>query len=434
MRLQRVALIVAAGAMFLVLAAAAALIARERSDAEDRSRRTAALEVGRVQAVLHTRAEALAVAAQALVKDPEVMQWATGGRPPAWYTGAPREPIRAPGAAIADYVVFVGPGPTVVGQQGLPAVLPFSGPNLQRAPQRSLVADAQTGNVLRFPDAPAVTASARSHAGGDAIAVGAAVLLDRAELDAIGKLVGHEVRLDWVPADDAPARAEVRRSGAQDLAVGRLEQVVDGEVLVASVVLAPGQTGGVAGQRGLLIATTVIVAGLGMGGILLALRVLASRVGELGDALAAGQPEAGDQRVLARLEGNDEVGRVATSTLEAFRRLRGRTDAAVEEARVATARQLLGEHVIRSMEEGLLVERPDTVCIVCNPAAVGLLGVALHDLVGERGTVERTLGSELYAALVRRAREEPDQPPLVMTWGARDLVFDSYEVPEVRGD
>ncbi|TAK78399.1 MAG: hypothetical protein EPO16_03810, partial [Dehalococcoidia bacterium] len=80
------------------------------------------------------------------------------------------------------------------------------------------------------------------------------------------------------------------------------------------------------------------------------------------------------------------------------------------------------------------VERPDTVCIVCNPAAVGLLGVALHDLVGERGTVKRTLGSELYAALVRRAREEPDQPPLVMTWGARDLVFDSYEVPEVRGD
>jgi signal transduction histidine kinase len=95
---------------------------------------------------------------------------------------------------------------------------------------------------------------------------------------------------------------------------------------------------------------------------------------------------------------------------------------------------LLGEHVIRSMEEGLLVERPDTVCIVCNPAAVGLLDVRLADLVGERGTIERTLGDDLYAALVKRAREEPDQPPLVMSWGARDLVFDSYEVPDVRGE
>ncbi len=434
MRLQRVAFVIAAGAMFLVLAAAGALIVRERSDAADRSRRAAAIEVSRVQAVIHARADALSAASQALLKDPDVMQWATGGKPPAWYTGAPREPIKAPGAAVADYVIFVGPGPVVVGQQGLPSAPPLIGPNLLRSPQRSLVAEAQTGNIIRFPEAPAVTASARSHTGADAVGVATAILLDRTELDAIGRLLGREVHLEWKPTGDAPSRPDIRHDGARDIAAGRLEQVVDGEVLVVLVSLAPGQAGGGAGQHGLLITTGVIAAALGMGGVLLMLRVLASRVGDLGGALATGQPEMGDDHALADLEGKDEVGRVAASTMDAFRRLRGRTDAAVEEARVATARQLLGEHVIRSMEEGLLVERPDTVCIVCNPAAIGLLDVSLGDLVGERGTVERTLGSDLYAALVKRAREEPDQPPLVMTWGARDLVFDSYEVPEVRGD
>ncbi len=182
-------------------------------------------------------------------------------------------------------------------------------------------------------------------------------------------------------------------------------------MLVALVTLTPGQAGGGAGQRGLIIATGAAAAAFGMGGILLMLRALASRLGDLGDALATGQPEMGDSDALERLEGKDEVDRVATSTMDAFRRLRGRTDAAVEAARVATARQLLGEHVIRSMEAGVIVERPDTVCIVCNPAAVGLLDVALSDLIGERGTVERTLGNELYAALVKRACEEPARAP-----------------------
>ncbi|MBM4411046.1 MAG: hypothetical protein FJ037_06955 [Chloroflexi bacterium] len=434
MRFQRLALTIAAGAMLFVLAAAGSLIARERTDAADRSARTAALEVGRVQAVIQARAEALSAVAQALVKDPEVAQWATGGRPPAWYTGAPREAVRAPGEAVADYVLFVGPGPSVVGQKGAAAPPPLSGPNLQRAPQRSLVAEAQTGNIIRFADAPAVTASARSHTGTDAVGVATAILLDRAELDAIGRLLGREVKVEWRPTGDAPARAEVRVDGVHDVATGRLDQVVDGEVLVALVSLAPGQAGNAAGQRGLLIATGVLAAAAGMGGVLLMLRVLASRLDDLGDTLAAVQPELGDSDALERLEGKDEVGRVAASTMDAFRQLRGRTDAAVEEARVATARQLLGEHVIRSMEEGVIVERPDTVCIVCNPAAVGLLDVTLADLIGERGTVEHALGSELYAALVKRAREEPEQPPFVMTWGARDLVFDSYEVPDVRGD
>lgn len=434
MRFQRLALTIAAGAIFLVLAAAAALIVGERSDSAERSNRIAALEVSRLQAVIQARAEALAAVTQALVSDPEVAQWVTGGKPPAWYTGAPREAVKAPGAAIADYVIFVGPGPVVAGQQGAAAPPPLSGPNLQRAPQRSLAAEAQTGNIVRFVDAPAVTASARSHPGTDAVGVAAAVLLDRAELDAIGRLLGREVRLEWRATGDAPARAEVRVDGAHDVATGRLDQVVDGEVLVALVSLAPGQAGGGAGERGLIIATGAAAAALGMSGILLMLRALASRLGDLGDALATGQPEMGDSDALERLEGKDEVGRVAASTMDAFRRLRGRTDAAVEAARVATARQLLGEHVIRSMEEGVIVERPDTVCIVCNPAAVGLLGVSLSDLIGERGTVERTLGSDLYAALVKRAREEPEQPPFVMARGARDLVFDSYEVPDVRGD
>jgi len=433
MRFQRAALMIAGGAMLLVLLTAGALIVGERSDAAERSSRTAALEVGRVQAVIQARGEALSAVAQGLVKDPEVAQWAAGGKPPAWYTGAPREAVKAPGAAIADYVIFVGPGPVVVGQQGAAAPPPLSGPNLQRAPQRSLVAEAQTGNIIRFADAPAVTASARSHSGTDAVGVAVAALLDRAELDTIGRLVGREVWLEWRATDDAPARAEIRADGAHDVATGRLDQVVDGETLVASVSFSPGQTGG-AGERGLIIATGTTAAALGMGGILLMLRALASRLGDLGGALATGQPEMGDSDALERLEGNDEVGRVAASTMDAFRRLRGRTDAAVEEARVATARQLLGEHVIRSMEEGVIVERPDAVCIVCNPAAVGLLDVALSDLIGERGTVERTLGSDLYAALVKRAREEPEQPPSVVTRGARDLVFDSYEVPDVRGD
>lgn len=425
---------IAGGAMLLVLAVAGALVARERTDEGDRSRRIANLEVSRVQAVIRARADAMGVVAHSLIKDPEVVQWGTGGRAPTWYVGAPREAVKAPGAAGADYMIFVGPGPTIVGQQGQPAALPFSGPNLQRPAQRSLIADEQTGNIIRFPDAPAVTASARTHTGTDAVAVGAALLLDREELDAIGRMIGREVHLEWMPSADAPAVAKVQREGTTDRAIGRLEQVVDNEVLVASITLAPGQTGGVAGQRVLLIATGVAVAALGMGGVLLMLNTLAGRVGDLGEALATGQPEMGDHQAVEALEGKDEVGRVASSTMDAFRRLRARTDTAVEDARVATARQLLGEHVIRSMEEGLLVERPDTVCIVCNPAAVGLLGVSLHDLVGERGTIEHTLGSELYAALIKRAREEPDQPPLVMTWGTRDLVFDSYEVPDVRGD
>ena len=434
MRLQRAAFLIAAGAMFLVLAAAGALIVRERSDAAERSRRTAILEVSRVQSLIYARAEALSAVSHALVKDPDVMQWATGGKPPAWYVGAPREPLRAPGAAIADYVVFVGPGPVVAGQQGGAAPPPLNGPNLQRSPQRSLVAEEQTGNIIRFPEAPAVTASARSHTGTDAVAVAAAILLDRTELDAIGRIIGREVHLEWKPSSEAPSLPKIQRSGAHDLASGRLDQVVDNEVLVATVTLPLERTGGEAGQRGSLIGFTVIVAALGMGGVLLMLRVLAARVRDLGEALATGQPEQGEGQALENLEGSDEVGRVAASTMDAFRRLRSRTDAAVEEARVATARQLLGEHVIRSMEEGVLVERPDTVCIVCNPAAVGLLDVSLADLVGERGTIEHTLGSELYTALVKRARDEPDQPPLVTTRGMRDLVFDSYEVPDVRGD
>ncbi len=435
MRFQRAALAIAGVSMLFVLMAAGSLVVRERADAEDRARRTAGLEVSRVQAVIRARAEGLAATVRQLVEDPDVVVWATGGRPPVWYTGAPREPIRAPGASGADYLVVVGPGPTIVGQQGQPAPPPMNGPNLQRAPQRSLIGDAQAGNIIRFSESPAVTASARSHAGNDAVAVGAALLLDREELEAIGRLLGREVRLEWQTSQDAPAVAEVRRgTGTQEFAVGRLDQVVDSDVLVASVALAPGQLGGVAGQRGLLILIGVASSALGLGGVLVMLRVLASRVDELGSALAAGQPETGDYGELADLVGKDEVGRVASSTLAAFRQLRARTDAAIEEARIATARQLLGEHVIRSMEEGLLVERPDTVCIVCNPAAVGLLNVSLHDLVGERGTVEHTLGADLYAALTKRAREEPDQPPLVMTWGSRDLVFDSYEVPDVRGD
>ncbi len=133
MRFQRLAFLIATGAMFLVLAAAAgagALIVGERSDSAERSSRTAALEVSRVQAVIQARAEALSVVAQALVEDPEVTQWATGGKPPAWHTGAPREAVKAPGAAVADYIIFVGPGPVVVGQQGAAAPPPFSGPNL----------------------------------------------------------------------------------------------------------------------------------------------------------------------------------------------------------------------------------------------------------------------------------------------------------------
>ena len=43
--------------MLLVLAAAGALVARERSDAADRSRRTASLEGNRVRAVIRARLE-----------------------------------------------------------------------------------------------------------------------------------------------------------------------------------------------------------------------------------------------------------------------------------------------------------------------------------------------------------------------------------------
>lgn len=420
--------------MAFVLVTAGALILRERADAADRSARTATLEVGRVQSILQAKAETLTVAAQALVEDPEVTRWAGGGKPPAWYTGVPREAVRAPGAAMADYIIVVGPGPTILGQQGGAVPPPLSGVNLQRPPQRSLVAEAQTGNIVRFADAPAVTASARSHTGNDAVGVAAAILLDSAELDAVGRLAGREVRLEWRPSNVAPARAEVHREGARDIAAGRLDRVVDGEVLVVLITLPSGATGSVSGERGLLVAAVIAAAAAGLGGLLLVLRALAARVGDLGTALAAVQPEMGEARALEHLEGSDEVGRVAVTTMDAFRRLRERTDAAVEEARIATARQLLGEHVIRSMEEGVLVERPDTVCIVCNPAAVTLLDVPLSDLIGERGTIERTLGADLYAALMKRAREEPDQPPLVTTWHARDLAFDSYEVPDVRGD
>ncbi len=73
MRFQRLAFLIAAGAMFLAIAAAGALIVGEQSDSAERSNRIAALEVSRLQAVIQARAEALAVVTQALVNDPEVV-------------------------------------------------------------------------------------------------------------------------------------------------------------------------------------------------------------------------------------------------------------------------------------------------------------------------------------------------------------------------
>ena len=186
-------------------------------------------------------------------------------------------------------------------------------------------------------------------------------------------------------------------------------------------------------SRWVMILTAIGLAGAI--GFLLIVRTMATSVADVRRGLVAAQERDGSPAVLDSLAGRDEVGRMAQQAANTLRSLRERTVQAIDEARVATARQLLGEHVIRSMHEGVLVERSDTTCIVCNPAASSLLEVQPGDIVGLRGTLNDVLGAELYHRMRERAANPNASQRLdVVQLAGRDLAFDAYQVPEYRGE
>lgn len=432
MRHQRLALLIAAGTLLLALGVAVTTIAIANRGSTEHRDRIAADAIAGLDAALGERGYALSASAEAMLKDQGIRSWALGQRAPAWYSGIPREAVRAPGLGGVDYLLVIGPGGVVVGEQGNIAGPTFAPDTMQRPLSRALLLEQHTGGIARFPDGPLLFSSARTGAGTDALAVVLGVRLDEDEIDRLGRAQSRALALtyDGAAAGQTP---HLETDGGTRRAVGLIQRTVDGETLVARVgvgVFSDQETN----AQALLTVIGLLTTAGGLAALVLVLRGLVDRIQSLGEAIVSGEPEAGLLPALQAMRGPDEIGQIATATSDAFVRLRGRIEGALEEARMATARQLLGEHVIRSMTEGVLVERSDAVTTVVNPASVELLGVTLADLAGERGLLERTLGTPLYNALRLRAHQRPDTPPMLVTWSSRELVFDAYEVVDVSGE
>ncbi len=420
-------------ATVLALAGAATFVWLSVGKADDDRQQIAAeSEVQAVEAALRSRIDGLRAYASALLQEQEVTQYAVRG------TDLPElldhDRISRGGA---DYIVVSGPGRALVYQGGLGGSI-VNGVEDVVDEAVYLLDGAVDGGIFDFADGPVLAAGASTSPGLERAAIALGVRLDQQKLASMVSDPSRQLTLAWAGSDAPspgvqvlPGTAPGRISIVAPLELARarrtLVAVIDAP---ASALPAPADQGL---SRWVLILTTIGLAGAL--GFMLIVRTMATSVADVRRGLVAAQEREGSPAVLESLAGRDEVGRMAQQAANTLRALRERTVEAIDEARVATARQLLGEHVIRSMHEGVLVERSDTTCIVCNPAASALMDVQPGDVVGLRGSLNDVLGAELYQRMRERAANPNASQRLdVVQIAGRDLAFDAYRVPEYRGD
>lgn len=430
MRYQAIALIAGLLAAAVVAGGAVTLWSALDGDARERRTATAEAELALFDTALQARIRGLQRAAQALLADQSVLAFAgAGGTVPKVVDGGR---IARGGA---DYVLVAGPGPVRMFEGGISDTI-LTGSESPTAAQLLLLQGAPDGAIFAFPGGPLLAAGARTGPGTNSAALVLGVRLDAEELQALAG-AGRQVTLTWL-ADNAPAPrtsitnapdGRVRITGTVALAhgAGPLAITIDARASIVDTTAIRERA------QNPFIAVTA-GAGAGILALIVVVTAFAHGVRELRSAVAVAAPTADGMEPLIHLAGRDEVGQAAAEAVTTFERMRDQIGEAVEEARAATARQLLGEHVIRSMHEGVLVERFDTTCIVCNPAAAYLLDVQAGAILGLRGGMQQVLGDDLYRRLRERAATETGRRVELVTWAGRDLTFDAYLVPEVRGE
>ncbi len=421
----------------LVLAAASTLFALNLGAGDDDRRQVAArAEFAALEAALQARADALSDHAAALLQQDAVLRFAaTGGTSP--------PPVLTHGRASrggADYLVVSGPGRTLVYQDGLPGSFLDAPAGADGAPSGAaqyLLDGAPEGGVFDFAEGPVLAAGASTDPTLERAAIALGVRLDAETLATLAGDNNRRVSLVWTEDGAAdgvtvgtgvgPDRVEIR--GPLALAQGQRTLIATIDAPASALPDGAGQ-----GAWGWLLGL-VLLGGVGLAALGLVVRRMAGGVTNLRSGLLAAQETDGNAAVLESLAGPDEVGRAAEQAANTLQHLQERAAILAEEASVAAARQMLGEHVIRSMHEGVLVERSDGVCIVVNPAAARLLGVAADEMLGVQDGISHALGADLYARLVERARaHSPSGGGDVHAVGGRDLAFEAFRMTEHRGN
>ena len=417
----------------LALAGAATFVWLSVGAADDDRRQIAAeSEIEAVQAALRSRIDGLQAYASALLQEQDITSFAVRGTDPPEVLDQGR--ISRGGA---DYILISGPGRVLVYEDGIGGSIVNGVEDV--VPEAVYLLDgAVDGGIFDFVDGPVLAAGASTSPGLERAAVSLGVLLDQQALTSMVSDPSRQLTLAWAGSDAPPPGVQIlpgtspgRVSIVAPLDLARAQRTLVAVIdAPASALPAPAGDGL---SRWVMILTAIGLAGAI--GFLLIVRTMATSVADVRRGLVAAQERDGSPAVLDSLAGRDEVGRMAQQAANTLRSLRERTVQAIDEARVATARQLLGEHVIRSMHEGVLVERSDTTCIVCNPAASSLLEVQPGDIVGLRGTLNDVLGAELYHRMRERAANPNASQRLdVVQLAGRDLAFDAYQVPEYRGE
>lgn len=432
MRYQFAALITGVITVLALGAAASFVWISVGGDDEQREQVAAEAQMDLVEAALRARIEGLREQAAALLSERAVTDYAV--RP------VTRPEVLELGRVTrggADYLLLSGPGRTLVWENGLTGS-PVNGVEDVAEESVYLLDGAPQGGIFDFVDGPLLAGGAATSPGLERAAITLGVLLDQQALADILADPTRTLSLRWASNDARPDEVQIlpgtspgRISIVAPLNLARAQRTLVAVIDAPASVLPPPAGTGLSRWVGVLTAIGLA----GALGFLVIVRTMASSVGDVRRGLAAAQERDGSPAVLDALVGNDEVGRTAEQAANTLRSLRERTLLAIDEARVATARQLLGEHVIRSMEEGVLVERSDTTCIVCNPAASHLIDVQPGEVVGLRGALNDVLGADLYQRMRTRASGHDRSQRLdVVQISGRDLAFDAYEVPEYRGE
>ncbi|MCK9485880.1 MAG: HAMP domain-containing histidine kinase [Dehalococcoidia bacterium] len=418
---------------FVALGAAALFIGLSLSSGDDgRRQRAAEAEFEAFQAALLARADGLRGHAVGLLQQEEVVRFAvTGGSPPSLLT------FGRASRGGADYLLVSGPGRALVFENGLMDSI-VHGVNDTSPQALALLDGATAGGIFDFAEGPVLAAGAATSPGTERAAVALGLRLDTEALEALAGGGERRVTLTWASDGSEPdgVRVQGGATPGRVAIVGPVALAEANRALVAAVEV-PASVLPEAADQGLSRWLIVMLAfgGAGIVAFGVVVRVMAGGIDDVRSGLLAAQETEGNPAVLDSLAGSDEVGRTAAQAAATLRTVRERTVAAIDEARVATARQLLGEHVIRSMHEGVLVERSDTTCIVLNPAATDLLQVEPATVLGVRNGIREVLGGALYQRLRERAHDRDLAQRLeVFSLGGRDLAFDAYEVPEYRSD